>query len=167
MNRNTLLLLIAVALVAGFIGVKLGGSDEKLSLDSYLPDEKAQATVEEKVVTEVTAEGTKTTTVVTETVKKAPEAVKPTAKLASYSDLPESVRGEFTDEEWAYIAPAVDKALAAGERKKAIDWATPSGVSGQAYQSGTGADEDGCRQIRITKSEQVIYVEKCANGQFK
>lgn len=166
MNRNTLLLLIAVALVAGFIGVKLGGSDEKLSLDAYLPDEKSQTATEEAVVEEE-ATKTTTTTVVTETVKKAPEPVKPTAKLASYTDLPESVRGEFSDEEWAYIAPAVDKALAAGERKKAIDWATPSGVSGQAFQSGTGADEDGCRQIRITKNEQVIYVEKCANGQFK
>lgn len=165
MNRNQIIVLVLVALFAGFIGTQLANKDDKISLDAYLPDNKQEAAVEEDKAPETVT--TTTTTVVSETVKKEPEPIKPTAKLVVYSDLPESVRGEFSEEEWAYIAPAIDKALAAGERKKAIEWTTPAGVSGQAYQSGTGADEDGCRQIRITKNEQVIYVEKCANGQFK
>lgn len=163
MNRNQIIVLATVAVFALAIFVAFSKRDEGISLDAYLPDNKQQEAVVDAPKETVTT----TTTVVTETVKPAPAATKVTAKQATYSDLPESVRGVFSEEEWAYIAPAIEEALDAGERKKQIDWATPEGVKGKAYQSGTGADEDGCRQIRITKDEQVIYVEKCANGQFK
>lgn len=144
-------LLIAAIAVTVYIFSK--SKEDAASLDVYLPDNAETAAVEEQSAT-------------IPTVEKKP-SVKPTAKQASYTDLPEPVQDTFTEEEWAYIAPAIDKALAAGERKKYIDWATPSGITGTAYQSGTGTDEDGCRQIRITTDAKVTYIEKCANGQFK
>lgn len=84
-----------------------------------------------------------------------------------YSDMPEALKGRLNEADWPYIAPAIDQAIASGERQEFVPWVNPTGAQGTAYQSGTGEDPEGCRQIRITIGGERIYLDKCQNGQYR
>lgn len=70
--------------------------------------------------------------------------------------------------DWPIIQQSLGFAFSMGESKTPMKWHNQeTGAQGTLIQSGTGVDDAGCRQFKITKDNKSEYVDVCPGGLYK